>query len=106
MSEVNMVDVDSRALAAFLVARSQVNHVNRTTIRPAVKATRSHGSTVVVRMDTSIIRTPGPCETVWDSHNWTAGLLIGSSTQRDVAGRMPSNTVRPGGQLRLSDCHK
>lgn len=55
MSEVNMVEVDDRALTAFLVEHNvrQIKHV--TTYRHVRKATRTQASTVITRHDPSII---------------------------------------------------
>lgn len=105
MSEINMQEPDSAALLAFLVNRDNRQFKTVTTIRKAVKATRSHGSTVIVRNDPSIIHTPH-MTSVWDSYWWSNGQATGMTSHRDVAGRLPSSTVRPGGKLQLQDLHK
>lgn len=98
MSEVNMIEVDAKALAAFLVQHCEAQHRNITTVRSIRKATRSRASTVVTRRDARIIHAPrlsSVHDRYFDSHGGTA---TGESIK--------SRSVLAGGQLRLSDLHK
>lgn len=79
--------------------------VNVTTVRSIRKATRYRPSTLVTRRDTTIMHPQKPL-----CSGWAMDMAVVAQEDRSEAHRVQpklrSNTVTPGGQLRLSDCHK
>lgn len=98
MSESYQSNTDN--LTAFLVGHLDAQHHTVTTFTKARKATRSRPSTLVTRIDTSIIHARKPLGSSWEMD------MMRNGSSDSLCGDHRTRSVQAGGQLRLSDLHK